>query len=313
MTAIDPIWNEGGASGAGWSELASFFRCPKEYQYAQVRKILEPKNITPDYFFVGSAFHAGRAAWFSKKCAVNDATWAFITSEVARIRAEYEKVLPVNEAAVIDVTRYLTEFVEHYSMQPAPRVVAVEHMLGPTKLWPDAPAEHERTARLDDIGYYDINGDTLCIGECKTGSGTPAQIANEYSLHGQPMMQHMLWKAAPQGEAQYGPISGIVLDAVQKGYGGKKCKFGRVVLTVEPFALKWFSENLRRVVEATKALTLHGHADRNVTSCTRPRLGPGGRQLSGCQFRDLCTFGFSASGNYVKGPQGLPLEKEDCE
>ena len=47
---IDPIHNEGGASGAGWSEIAAYLRCPKEYQLAKVRGIIKPTAATPDYF-----------------------------------------------------------------------------------------------------------------------------------------------------------------------------------------------------------------------------------------------------------------------
>jgi hypothetical protein len=310
MTDILPIWNPGGPSGAGWSEIAAYFRCPKEYQLAKVRGVSVPRTATPDYFFIGSAFHAGRAIWLARKCAMDSETDTAIDLEVVRIRAEYEEQgLPVFGDAVTDVKRYLTEYREHYSMQSAPKTVAVEHLLGPTALTDD---DTQRTARLDDIGYYQEAGGVLCIGECKTGSGTPAQIANEYQLHGQPLLQWILWELAPQGAAQYGPLGAIVLDVVQKGYSGKRCKFARPVLRPEPHALTWYKKWLALAVKATRTMKPDDDVPRNITSCARPRLGLGGTTFGSCEFRDLCTFGAPASGMYVKRG-GEPLTAEDCE
>lgn len=306
---INPIWNEGGPSGLGWSEIAPFFRCPKEYEFARIKEIVVPTSATPDYFYVGSAFHAGRAAWLSRKCDMGSETDAFIESEIQRIRAEYEaKLMPVNDKAVVDVRRYLTEYRDHYSMQPAPKTVAVEHLLGPVGF-----GGQDRTARLDDISYYHENGGTLCIGECKTGSGTIAQTVNEYALHGQPLLQWLLWKKSPQGEAQYGPIRAIVLDVIQKGYGGKKCNFGRVVITPEPFALKWFESSLANTLQQAYLIKSQGFpAQRCITSCAKPRLGIGGVQLSACPYRNLCTFGEGAAGEYTR-KDGSPLLPGDWE
>lgn len=320
---INPIWNEGGPSGLGWSEIAPFFRCPKEYEFAKVKGIGLPQKSTPDYFFVGSAFHAGRAMWLTRKCAMESETDAAIAAEVTRVRKEYEdKLMPVSEQAVKDVTRYLTEYRDHYSMSPAPKTVAVEHLLGPTPITYTGnrplPEGHDysflfRTARLDDVSYYHENGGTLCIGECKTGSGTPAQTINEYQLHGQPLLQWILWHESPQGAAQYGALSGIVLDVIQKGYGGKKCQFVRAVITPEPHAVKWFRAQLNTALYAIDELRESGeHWHRNITSCAKPRLGPGGAQMGACPYRNLCTYGEAAAGDYTYA-DGSPLKMGDWE
>lgn len=316
---ITPLWNEGGPSGKGWSEIAAYFRCPREYEFAKIQGISLPQRSTPDYFFVGSAFHAGRAMWLVRGCKMDSETDAAIAAEVARVRKEYEdKLMPVGEKAVVEVTRYLTEYRDHYSMSPPPRTVAVEHMLGPTPITYAAGggtawSEHlDRTARLDDVSYYHENGGTLCIGECKTGSGTPAQTINEYQLHGQPLLQWILWQDSPQGEAQYGKLSGIVLDVIQKGYGGKKCSFVRTVITPEPFALKWYREQLHNALAEIHSRRLVGGFPRNITSCAKPRLGPGGVQMGSCPYRNLCTYGEVAAPDYTYA-DGSPLRPGDWE
>lgn len=306
---IDPIHNEGGSSGTGWSEIAAYLRCVKEYQLAKVRGIIKPTASTPDYFAVGSMVHAGRAAWLSRKQAMDAATDAFIAAEMARVRKEYEdKNQPVSEKAVNDAARIITEYRDHYSLREAPRTVAVEHFIGPFTLDDSDPAEHARTGRYDDIGFYPEFGGRLAIGECKTTSGTPAQVMREYELHGQPALYELLWNRAPQGLAMYGPIAGIVFDVIQKGYGGKKCVFARVPVEVPDRVKQWHSDELRVAIAGAKALTRDGAARRNITACTRAS----GNGRVKCTYHALCMYGAAARGEYARA-DGSPLEVGDWD
>lgn len=307
MSDITPIHNEGGPSGLGWSEIAAFFRCPKEYQYSQVRKIVEARTATPDYFATGSAMHAGRAAWLSRKCAMDSETDAFINSELERVFKEYEdKMFPVSAKAREDSRRYVAEYREHWSMREAPKTVAVEHMLGPFTL--NDEDFHSRTARLDDFGFYPEAGGRLAIGECKTSSATVAGAINEYQLHGQPLLQVLMWRRAHQGAAQYGDIAGTVLDVIEKGYGGKKCKFARIFVPFEERVLTWYEASMRKALIQSRAIGYADTVDRNPASCTRAS----GKGRIACPYRNLCTWGYAAHGDYTRA-DGSPLTQEDCE
>ena len=306
---IDPIHNEGGASGAGWSEIAAYLRCPKEYQLAKVRGIIKPTAATPDYFAVGSMVHAGRAAWLSRKQAMDSETDAFVASEMARVRQEYEdKNQPVSEKAVTDAARIINEYRDHYSMRIAPRTVAVEHFIGPFTLDDADGPEQARTGRLDDFGFYEEFGGRLAIGECKTTSGTPAQVMREYELHGQPALYDLLWNRAPQGAAQYGPIAGIVFDVIQKGYGGKKCVFARIPIEVPERVKEWQRQELRAAIAQAKALQADSPARRNITACTRAS----GNGRVKCTFHALCMYGGAARGEYAHA-DGSPLVEGDWD
>ena len=81
MIDIETIFNEGGASGMGWSEIAAFLRCPREYQLSKVIGVVKPKQATPDYFAVGTMVHAGRARVC---CSTVSSIWGLV-----RLRAGY--------------------------------------------------------------------------------------------------------------------------------------------------------------------------------------------------------------------------------
>lgn len=309
MIDIETIFNEGGASGMGWSEIAAFLRCPREYQLSKVIGVVKPKQATPDYFAVGTMVHAGRAAWMSRKQAMDSETDAFIASELERVCKVYEDSgYPVSPKARVDGARYVTEYREHYSMREAPRTVAVEHMMGPFTLSDEQTPEQARTARLDDFGFYPEFGGRLAIGECKTTSATPAAVLKEYEMHGQPSLYQLLWRRAPQGEAQFGPIAGVVFDVIQKGYGGKKCTFARVPLFTPEFQLKWFSEELSASIRESRAMKPSDKAHRNVTACTRAS-GNGRVQ---CDYHALCLYGPAAKGDYTMA-DGSPLSLDEAD
>lgn len=302
MTDITPIHGHGGASGLGWSELVAYMRCPKEYQYARVRRVISPKVATPDPLAIGQMVHAGRAAWLAKKCAMDSDTDCFVQQEMHRACEEHK--LPVTPQAEKEAYRIVAEYREHWSMREAPRTVATEHLLGPVTLWDGDEEQHARTARLDDFGYYPEAGGKLVIGELKTGADSPAQIMNEYQLHGQPLLQQLLWKRAPQGEATWGAIAGVVFDVIQKGGGGKKCQFARIFVDAAPYALQWYQTWLKLAIRNSRAVTWDSDEARNITACTRAS----GRGRVACTYRTLCEWGERASGDYTH-EDGSPLKE----
>lgn len=289
MTLISPMFNEGGASGEGWSEMVAM-RCEKEYQLAKVRGIYRPTTQTPDPLSGGTFVHAGRARWFAEKQSTSLETWKLIVQDVDKARAELP--LPSSDRAYKDALRWLTEYVDHWSVRPKPNIVAVEHFLGPMKVDGD---DTSRTARLDDFGFYEEAGG-LAIGECKTAASLQGCIT-EYTLHGQPTLQQILWAAAPQGEATYGPIKGTVFDIIEKGYGGKKCNFARVFFPLNANVILWAKKVISEVLKRRSTLTWEADAKRDglLSGCTKLL---GGARIP-CEFQDLCMFGKDAALSYA--------------
>lgn len=290
--AWNTLWNEGGASGAGYSELEAYLRCPKEYQYAKVRGISHPTTQTPDYFAIGSFLHAGRARWFASACGVGDEVWKQIRADVTATREGLP--LPGSDESESIALRYIQEYVDHWSIREKPKIVAVEHMLGPTALDEASPAS-VRTARLDDFGFYPEAGGSLCIGECKTTSAPISDVANQYTLHGQPLLQRLLWDLAPQGAATYGQVAGMLLDVVQKGYGGKRCQFARLFVPHDPIPLGWAKTELIMALQKKDDMGWDSKPERRVTSCTRLV----GKARVACAFRDLCQHGRAGAAGFV--------------
>ncbi len=292
MSVVIPtMWSEGGPSGAGYSELEPFLRCEKEYQLAKVREITKPTAQTPDYFAVGSFVHAGRARWLASGCGVGAEVWDAIRADVDATRSSLP--LPCSEQSVSDALRFIQEYVDHWSVREKPKIVAVEHLLGPSDLLDGA--DSARTARLDDFGFYPEAGGALCIGECKTTTAPISDVANQYTLHGQPTLQRLLWDAAPQGAATYGTVAGMVLDVVQKGYGGKRCAFSRIFVPHDDRVLLWAKSSLAKATIAKNALAWDSEAERRITSCTRLI----GKARVACAYRDLCQSGKAGAAGYV--------------
>lgn len=287
---IDTMFNEGGPSGLGFSEVESYLRCPKEYQYDKVRGIHRPTAQSPDYFAVGSFLHAGRARWLAEKQSTSAEVWDLIKTDVQKTREGLD--LPCSDDAERIALRYIQEYIDHWSVRPKPDIVAVEHMLGPTRL--DEGRATERTARLDDFGFYP-EAQGLAIGECKTTSAAISDVANQYTLHGQPTLQKILWDMAPQGAATYGPVKGMVLDVVQKGYGGKRCQFARLFVPIPERTAEWYKKELTNALFYKDTMTWNTDAERRITSCTRLV----GRGRVACPYRELCLYGKSASLEYA--------------
>ena len=283
----------GGPTAAGWHSIESFLRCAKEYQYAHVRKIRQPLVQTPNAFAVGSLFHAGRAAWFASNFRTDDATWKRI--EAAQEHEAGLAELPVGMDSIRLARSYIAQYIDYWRVRPLPRPVAAEYLLGPAPLKPDDPFFLHRTARLDDVSAYPEAGMKLCIGESKTTSATVNDVINQYTLHGQTLLQPLLWRMAPQGLAMHGPIAGVLLDITVKGYGGKKCQFARAFMPVRDETIAWFCDSMRGYLRAAASVSWDSPAPRNVSMCTRMA----GRGRIACEFRDLCMHGKSAAPKYV--------------
>ncbi len=283
----------GGPTDAGWHKIDAALKCFKEYQLREVRGIRVPSPQMPDYFATGIGFHAGRARWFADKFDGGPKAWGRIKDAV---ESDFEnQKLPVSIDAKQFTFKILKEYCEHYTLQPKPTPIVAEHLIGPAPLLAGDPFPLWRTARVDDASYYPEAGNALCVGEAKTTSTSINDCINEYTLHGQPSLQYVLWKMAEQGEAKFGKLKGVMLDIVKKGYGKEKCVFGRHLITFSDHMLSWYVKNLRMIMRALPAIDWNTDVPRNITACTRLH----GKMRVPCAYRELCSNGKTASTKYV--------------
>lgn len=291
---IAPLLGEGGPSAAGYHKVEAYMKCPKRHQYAMVRGIRLPMRETPAYFAVGSCVHAGRSNWLARGCGLDVETWGFMEKAVDKVLTDYEATgLPVAKVAREDSLRYLREYVDHWSMRPKPNVIATEYPVGPVTLFDGT--DEVRTARVDDISFYPEGNNQLYIGECKTTSTDIGTAVLQYQLHGQPMLQKLLWDRARGGADLHGPVAGVMLDVIQKGYGGKKCQFARRPIEVTDIQLAWFAKSMAKIVAESKLVTWDSEVERRVSSCTEM---VGTRRVA-CPFQSLCMHGRSAGLEFV--------------
>jgi hypothetical protein len=257
----------------------------------------------PDHFAVGSLHHAARARWFACRFDLSEATWKKI---VDAVEAEaHTQRLPVTLKAEQVTLGFFRQYMDYWSKRALPTPLLAEYEIGPAPLEAGDPAMFNRTARLDDVSRYAEGGNDLWIGEAKTGSDSVDSIFNTYFLHGQPILQAVLWKVAPQGEAKHGPVKGVMLDAMQKGYGSDKCKFGRRAIIVPDHVVGWYAKNLKWYLQHVAAIDWDTWVPRNITACVRAV----GRGKIECEYRDLCAGGRSATMGYVMGEKGEALQK----
>lgn len=287
------LLGEGGPSSHGFHGMQSILFCDKEFQLRERRGITRPQEFTPDHFSVGSIFHAGRARWFSLRFRTDAKAWRKVKIAMDEEASKFE--LPTTFKAERLAQTYLAQYIEHWSMRPLPKPIAAEYLLGPVPLKPSDPFYMFRTAKLDDVSIYHEAANQLAIGESKTTSGSIYDCVNQYTLHGQPLLQYVLWKHAEQGEQLHGPVAGTILDITKKGYGGKRCQFERRFIPFEPKVLKWFAKSMRGYLKDMEKISWDSYARRNFGSCSRI----GGRGRVSCDYRDLCMYGQSAAGQYV--------------
>jgi hypothetical protein len=293
---------DSGPTSHGYHAIESFVRCGKEGQLRHIRGIRMPQAETPPHFAIGIIMHAGRKLWFGRGFRTDDAMWQEIKAEAEK-ECETQK-LPVTADSMQKGLRYITEYIEHWSKFPKPRVKAVEHLVGPVAVTSDAP-DALRTARLDDVAAYAEAGWGNCIGEAKTTSASCNEVVRTYELHGQPLLQHVLYRLdQQQGAALLGPATGTMLDIIHKGYGKEKSKFMRAFVPVTEFAIQWFAKDMAKVVRRANKMTWNTDARRVTTSCMRAISGRAG----GCEFKQLCLHGAAATGKYVMGEEGVSLK-----
>lgn len=275
----------------------------KEHQFSEVRGIRIPAAYEPPYFTIGRMLHAGKARWFARSFKTGTKTLRLI-QEAMEAEMEMGK-LPARRECIEQASKYMTEYIEYWKNRPLPEPRAAEHLVGPAPVKPGSPVQFHRTARLDDVSYYPEAGGQLCIGETKSTSDSIQACLDQYTLHGQPLLQRLLYKYAPQGEALLGPVAGVVLDVIQKGYNGPS-KFGRIFIPVTDHALTWFANNLEAQMRALAMIDWNADAPRNITMCTRMA----GRKRIICEYRDLCIHGRSVSGKYTFADGSSLLKKE---
>ncbi|MFT3866816.1 MAG: PD-(D/E)XK nuclease family protein [Solirubrobacterales bacterium] len=299
------LFSKGGASGLGWSEMEAWMRCEQEWTYKHVHKLSMPQDEAPEALVLGSMVHAGRARWFEQEQSLSVESWQLIKDDVREVGGEQK--LPIGEHIEHLALDILDQYIHHWSIRSRPTHLSVEHMLGPVEL---GGRFTERTARLDDVGMYPELGMQLGIGECKTTNKNVNDVIQQYSYHGQTMLQQILWKLAEQGEAKYGPVSGTVLDIVVKPQKGKKAEFARVPIHFTPEQLERAQTELANALQRRQLFTELGEGlpNRNFTACTRP--GAFGRVA--CPYRNLCQHGQSAASEFVNA-DGVRLSDMEFE
>lgn len=282
-----------GASVAGWHNISTFLRCPKEFQLSQVRGISTPRTQQPDPLAIGSLFHEGRSHWFQSGFPTGLPYWEKLKKYINKSADTSNP--PIRIEAINRTLSYLEQYCSYWSMRALPTPVLVEKEVGPAPLAKDDPFHLFRTFRPDDISRYPEVQNNLCIGECKTTSVGIDDAVNEYTLHGQPMMQQIIWSMAKNGAAMYGEATHVLLDVIVKGYGKEKCKFGRHAIPFTQFSQQWYIQSMRGYLRASQMIEYDTDVPRNITACTRLV----GRARVPCQFRALCQFGKSAAARYV--------------
>jgi len=326
--------NESGPSSAGWhAGDQEMFRCEQEFVFKHLRKIEKAgKKETPRAMAIGLMFHAGRARWFSNNFSDN---WQSVYQAV--VQEASRQPLPIPIGAEQEACNILQQYVAHYSKLPKPKVLAAELEVGPIVTVDGSSELH--TNRLDDLSLYPDFANAEAIGEAKTTSSKPSAVYAHYNAnHGQLLKQMLVVTTAiKQGKLKVvkAPI-GIVLDVVQKGYGGAKCSFERFLITIEPYQLEWFARDLEQVRQRRReleeveselkkapgnlragpafwelpALVAEKMARRNPTACRRLVSGDGGQFIAvDCDFINLCKFGRSAATEYVVAGQPMGAVK----
>lgn len=286
-----------GPSAAGWHSVADFLACHKMGQFRYVRGLRRPVHQMFNPFATGILVHAGRGTWLAHHCRTDKETQAAVRAAVEKEVREAK--LPMSLQAERSSLFMIDEYINYWSARAAPRTVAVEYEIGPAPFAPNDPFYLMRTAKLDDVGRYPEANYELCIGELKTTSQSVKSVVEEYTLHGQTMMQQHLWRVAKEGAAKHGPVVGTMLDIIVKGGEKKKPSFAREFIPFTERQLEWFAVSMRGYLKAIVATDWATPVPRNVTACAKS-YGEGAREFKvPCEYRDLCKHGRIAAGKYV--------------
>lgn len=286
---------------AGYHKIIDFMRCPQEYKFRHVMGLKPKDKEEPAALAVGVLTHVGRAHWFGSqfKASIDDCHEA-IRKHIATYNNK------ANISAERESCRLIAAYIEHWRSMPLPLCRAVEYDIGPCPMKPGDPFFLYRTARFDDLSVYPDALNKLCIGDLKTTSDSISGCVNEYRQNGQFILYSILYKMAKEGQAVFGPSSGIMLDVLTKD---AIPKFHREVIHVSLFQETWFTASMQGWLRAAAQVTESSPMPRNVSQCARSVSRKGSYM---CDFHGLCSRGMSAAGQYVNS-SGQPPKKELVE
>lgn len=283
-----------GPTPYGWHAGEASYRCLKEYQLQHVRKVTLPQIQTPDSYGVGLMVHAGRARWFSLNFKVD---WNSI-KEAMQDEAEAQP-LPVSIEAQNKALEIVRQYIDWYCTRPAPEVVGAEYLIGPVEIDGEL-----HTVRVDDASKYPEAGGGLWIGECKTTWEAISKVVKYYSNNaGQILKQALVWSVS-EAQQKHGPISGILLDVIQKPGRNGECKFARHAITVSDFQLEWFRKSEKAHREMQRAIDWNTDTVRNPEACVGIRVVAGDIWIE-CPYLRLCKHGPDAASEYMIDGQFL--------
>jgi hypothetical protein len=269
---------EMGATSKGWHAIESFASyCPKEHQFDKVRKIRPRNDELERPLAIGLLLHAARAQWFND--GYKGALWLVAIKRYVKAWNKDNPRRPMPNDALPIAERTFTTYVKYWKLLPKPEVLAVEYELKPKVLVKDAPEWTARGARLDSIERY--RGGTW-IGELKSTSESVNSVSEMYALHGQVLLQLARW--GEEETKRFGPLKGVLLDVVKKGYsdGGKAYPRAAIPLETLKHALQWFKKDFTTWVMQSSLIDWNTSPERRM-NCMRP-YGP-------CKYREICSRG----------------------
>jgi hypothetical protein len=275
-----------GSSGRGWHEIQPFTMCPKEYQFARLRKISPNQVYMSEAFSFGLYVHAARAQWLYDNRQGD--LWKEAMKNYGDQCQETEKfkLHPKSYGAAL---RDFQGYVDYWRVRPNTQPIAIEYMLEARPLIPNAPQWTWRTARLDSI-ERDISG-KIWIGEFKSTGFGVGKVNELYALHGQILLQACLW--GEEETSKFGPLAGILMDPLVKGDDKKPGKGGerlQLPLANMQHAMQWFRKDFTTWVMQASMIDWNSWVERRPV-CMRAQ-GP-------CTYRALCKDGRDAGLDYV--------------
>lgn len=284
-----------GPSVAGFHKIIDFMRCPQEHKFKHVMGLKKRDSEPSSALLIGVLCHVGRAWWFASQFKASiEACQQAITDHVATYG-----IANANDAER-EAKRLVAAYIEHWRSKPLPLCRAVEYEVGPCPMKPGDPLELFRTARYDDISIYPDALNKLCIGDLKTTSDSISGCVNEYRQNGQFILYQILYKMAKEGQAVFGPSSGMMIDVMTKD---AIPKFHRELIVITPFQEHWFIRSMQGWLKAAQQVTQYTEVPRNVSQCCRS-VSRKGSFL--CDYHQLCHFGSSAVGQYVDKEGNVP-------
>jgi hypothetical protein len=263
----------------GWSQIESgASRCWKEYQFQEVRGIIQAGAELAMHFAVGLLLHTARAQWLND--GYKGDLWKAAMRGYFDAYGEKNPRQPMPTRAKLISEKTFEGYIKHWKMLPKPEVLAVEYELKPRALIPGAPEWTWRGARLDSIERWRGH---IYVGEMKSTSESANAVTDFYALHGQPLLYMALWSA--QEVKRFGPLKGVLYDVVKKAtdMDSSRC-YPRVPLNIETVshALTWFRKDFTTWVQQSSLIDWNAAPERRP-HCMRP-YGP-------CAYRDICLRG----------------------